>query len=156
MVYVWSLHDSLKMGSLPKIKGSWTHFYFGSWRLQVRVIPFLMFCLSHQQASSHCRGTCGESGKAQLFVGGTGPPVRCHGNVGGRVTDCCLLGKSQSFAPKLRKSEDPIRMHYTPEHCPVNGGVPLFWCGKSHMFQMGAKWRFLLRSPEQAAKLAAV
>ena len=33
----WSLHDPLKMGSLPKIKGPWTQFYFGSWRLQVLV-----------------------------------------------------------------------------------------------------------------------
>ena len=24
----------MKVGSLPKIMGSWTHFYFGSWRLQ--------------------------------------------------------------------------------------------------------------------------
>ena len=29
----WSLHEPLKeMGSITKIKGSWTHVYFGSWR----------------------------------------------------------------------------------------------------------------------------
>ena len=32
----WSLHDPSKMGSLPKIKGSWTHIFRGSWRLQVQ------------------------------------------------------------------------------------------------------------------------
>ena len=25
-IYTWSLHDPLNMSSLPKIKGSWTHF----------------------------------------------------------------------------------------------------------------------------------
>ena len=34
------LEGPLKTGwSLPKIVGSWTHFYFGSWRLQV------LFCI---------------------------------------------------------------------------------------------------------------
>ena len=37
-----------------------------------------------------------------------------------------------------------IRMHYTPEHCPVNGGFQLYFCGKSNMLQMGKM--YLLRS----------
>ena len=35
--------------------------------------------------------------------------------------------------------------HFTPEHCLVNGGFPLFVGGKSNMFQMGKT--YLLRSP---------
>ena len=36
-------------------------------------------------------------------------------------------------------------LHYTPEHCLVNGGFPLFWVGKSHVSN-GCNM-YLLRSP---------
>ena len=38
-------------------------------------------------------------------------------------------------------------LHYTPEHCVVNGGFQLYFGVKSHMFQMVSHNRDLLRSP---------
>ena len=44
-------------------------------------------------------------------------------------------------------------LHYTPEHCLVNGGVPLFWSKKPHVSN-GCKM-YLLRSPVKIALLTA-
>ena len=48
---------------------------------------------------------------------------------------------------KLRQGS----LHYTPEHCLVNGGFPLFWWNKN-MFQLGKM--FLLRSPVRRGPLS--
>ena len=57
-------------------------------------------------------------------------------NVGFRLTQIPL-----SFSKPMQKQGS---LHYTPEHGFANGGVPLFWWKKQHVFkwlQNVAKWR---------------
>ena len=66
-----------------------------------------------------------------------------------------LLNKAPYSVPRVREPNSKIRcpilgsLHYTPEHCLVNGGVPLYLVEKA-MFQIGKM--YLLRSPAIAVK----
>ena len=53
-------------------------------------------------------------------------------------------GMFTSPTPPPQKSPQQGSLHYAPEHCLVNGGVPIFWVDKA-MFKMGKM--YLLRSP---------
>ena len=47
------------------------------------------------------------------------------------VTLCGSNGKSDPFqSNKLKSNSLQGSLHYTPEHCLVDGGVPLFWLKK--------------------------
>ena len=69
------------------------------------------------------------------FAGHDHFPLKLNGS--GGATTCSVSGGCS--CNMSRSCSQQGSLHYTPEHCLLNGGTPLYFGGKNNMFQMVAK-----------------